>query len=212
LLQILCGDLQPTSGQVSLDGRELQTWSKQALARKRAVMPQETLLSFSFEAGEVVMMGRHPVNGGRTSQSDEAIVERSMQDTESLQFRQQRFPTLSGGEKSRVTLARVLAQQSPLIFLDEPTASLDPRHQHLVMALARAVADRGGSVLAVLHDLNLASLYADQVLLLRGGQMQADGPPQTVLTAETLETVFDSRFSVTQHPHLPRPLVLSLPL
>jgi iron complex transport system ATP-binding protein len=210
LLRLLCGDTRVSDGQVLLDGKELGAYTKGSLARRRAVMPQEALLAFSFTAGEVVMMGRHPVAGSGVER-DEAVVHSSMKATETLAFREQDFPSLSGGEKARVTLARVLAQESPLIFLDEPTASLDPRHQHLVMSLARAVADRGGCVLAVLHDLNLASLYADRILLLKRGRVEASGTPETVLTAATLEAVFDAPFEVTTHPHLPRPLVLSLP-
>lgn len=212
LLRILCGDARPGSGSVLLNGRALTTWSRRELARQRAVMPQETLLSFSFTAEEVVRMGRHPLaTAAAAGRDDDAVVQRSMQATETTHLQQRSFPTLSGGEKARVTLARVLAQESPLIFLDEPTASLDPRHQHMVMQVARQVADAGGSVLAVLHDLNLAALYADTIVLLKQGSVRASGPPDQVLTTATLEDVFDARFEVTRHPRLARPLVLSLP-
>lgn len=211
LLRVLCGDTRPDRGSVQLNGRDLHAWPPAELARRRAVMPQETVLSFAFTAEEVVRMGRHPVTGGAGSRADDAVVRESMQATETAGLRERTYPTLSGGEKARVTLARVLAQESPLIFLDEPTASLDPRHQHLVLRIARAVADRGGAVLAVLHDLNLAALYADELVLLKRGAIQASGAPEEVLTADTLAEVFDAPFDVITHPHLARPLVLSLP-
>lgn len=213
LLAVLSGDLRPDRGRVLLAGRDLHAWAPAELARRRAVMPQETLLSFAFTAEEVVRMGRQaaPRVGRERAAVDDAVVSASMRATETTPLGQRIFPTLSGGEKARVTLARVLAQESPLLFLDEPTASLDPRHQHLVMMIARRAADAGGAVLAVLHDLNLAAQYADQVVLLREGVVRAAAPPVEVLTAETLESVFDTPFEVIEHPVYGTPLVVSLP-
>jgi iron complex transport system ATP-binding protein len=105
----------------------------------------------------------------------------------------------------------VLAQEAPLLLLDEPTAHLDPRHQHATLALARAAADAGGAVLAVLHDLNLAAAYADRVALLAGGCLVALGPPCDVLTADRLSDVFGIPFLVTRHPALDRPLLVAHP-
>src|SRR5690606_24693904 len=104
-----------------------------------------------------------------------------MQATEARHLRDRLYPTLSGGEQARVTMARVLAQQTPVVFLDEPTASLDPRHQHLVMQLARRIADGRGAVLTVLHDMNLAAVYADEVILVSQGRIRAEGPPGEIL-------------------------------
>src|SRR5690606_36166656 len=120
--------------------------------------------------------------------------------TDALHLRRRLFPTLSGGEKARVTFARVLTQESALLFLDEPTASLDPKHQHLLMGLVRKVVDSGGSVVSVLHDLNIAALYADRLLLLKGGRVKAYGPTTEVLTTAALEDVFESRFEVIVRP------------
>lgn len=217
LLKILAGEIQPNEGKIFLDDKPLTSFSKGELALRRAVMPQEVLLAFAFTVEEVVMMGRYPhsLNRGRTGQSqltdDQAIVQQSMQKTETTHLSERLYPTLSGGEQARVTLARVLAQKTPIVFLDEPTASLDPRHQHLVMSQARRVADQGGMVLAVLHDLNLASMYADQIALLSDGSIQASGPPADVLTRPILEKVFQTRFRVTQHPLMSCPLVVSMP-
>lgn len=218
LLKILAGELEPSEGQVYLDEKPLQSYAKRELALRRAVMPQEVLLAFAFTAEEVVMMGRYPHTLNRQGKSrskpadDRRIVHQSMEKTETTHLAERVYPTLSGGEQARVTLARVLAQETPVVFLDEPTASLDPRHQHLVMSQARKLADQGGTVLAVLHDLNLAAMYADQIALLRDGAVQAFGPPAEVLTGSILESVFRAKFQVTQHPRASCPLVVSLPL
>src|SRR5690606_25765111 len=141
------------------------------LAARRAVMPQESGLSFAFTVEEVVRLGRHYLSSSGGAGHD-AAVERALGATDTLHLRRRLFPTLSGGEKARVTFARVLAQESALLFLDEPTASLDPKHQHLLMGLVRKVVDSGGSVVSVLHDLNIAALYADRLLLLKGGRVK----------------------------------------
>lgn len=218
LLKLLAGEMEPSEGQVFLDDKPLQSYSKRELALRRAVMPQEVLLAFAFTAEEVVMMGRYPHSLNRERRSankpadDRLIVRQSMAKTETTHLADRVYPTLSGGEQARVTLARVLAQETPVVFLDEPTASLDPRHQHLVMSQARQLADQGGTVLAVLHDLNLASMYADQIVLLRDGTIQASGSPADVFTASILEGVFRTKFQVTQHPYASCPLVVSLPM
>lgn len=224
LLKVLAGDVAPSSGTVYVDGRPLDAYSKQQLALKRAVMPQDVAISLTFTSEEVVSMGRYPhiVRGTQTAgrnngskqpeQPDHAaIVEKKMQHTDTTPLRKRIYPTLSGGEQARVTLARVLAQQTSILFLDEPTASLDPRHQHLVLALARRHARRGGVVFAVLHDLNLAAAYADDIVLLKDGRVQAQGSPVQVLQPSILEEVFQTSFYVTDHPLRAHPLILSLP-
>lgn len=221
LLQLLAGDFPPTSGDVYLDGRRLGDYAKKDLALRRAVMPQDVVLSLAFTSEEVVTMGRYPhmtgkndLSGNRTRIGDHdhsEVVERMMQKTESIPLRERLYPTLSGGEQARVTLARVLAQQTSIIFLDEPTASLDPGHQHLVMQLAKLHAVEGGTVLAVLHDLNLAAAYADDIILLRDGRVRAHGSPRDVFQPSILDEVFLTNFHVSDHPLLPHPLVLSLP-
>lgn len=212
LLKLMAGDIKPTSGDVYVNDVAMGQYSKQQLARHRAVMPQDVVISLDFTGEEVVMMGRYPHMGDKNGRHHGTVVNEMMQRTETGPLRDRLYPHLSGGEQARVTLARVLAQEAPLLFLDEPTASLDPRHQHLVMALARSHAKAGGTVLAVLHDLNLAAAYADDIILLRDGQVRAQGAPTTVLQPDILQDVFKTTFSVTDHPALPHPLVLSLPM
>ncbi len=209
LLRVLAGDLAPTSGVVLLDGRPLTTFRARELALRRAVLPQQTVLQFAFAAREVVTMGRHPHLGRNTpAEADEAIVAAAMLKTETATLAARAYPSLSGGEQSRVSLARVLAQEAPILLLDEPTAALDLRHQQMVLATARELARAGAAVLAIMHDLNLAATYADQVALLAHGQLVAVGRPWQVLTAEILSTVFDYPIMVMPHPTCDCPLII----
>jgi iron complex transport system ATP-binding protein len=210
LLRLLAGELTPSEGDVLIDGRRLKDYSAAALAKRRAVLPQQTVLQFAFTAREVVLMGRNPhLKDGWPSKDDAHIAERAMEVTETTAFAPRSFPTLSGGEQSRVTLARVLAQEAPLLLLDEPTSSLDVRHQEQVMVTARRLAAAGACVLVILHDLNLASAYADRIAVLHDGALAACDVPAAVLRAELLREVFECEFDVmsaeTDRPYvLPR--------
>ncbi len=211
LLNLLTGDLHPDQGEVLLDGVALQQISNREQARRRAVMRQRFSISFPFTAMEVVLMGRHPHLQQRERNDDVAIARQALACTQALPFETRTFPTLSGGEQTLVTLARVLAQTAPILLLDEPTAALDLRHQHTILRLTRAVAAAGGSVLAILHDLNLAATYADRIGLLSNGQLVALGTPWEVLNAPQLTAVYQVQVVVQAHPTLATPLVLVLP-
>ena len=170
-------------------------------------MPQETVLQFAFTVREVVAMGRHPHRRNGSERDGEAV-ESAMRWTETLDLRRRTYPTLSGGERGRTTLARVLAQESPILLLDEPTAALDIRHQERAMTVARSYADSGGAVIAVLHDLNLAAAYADRIALLAEGRLAGLGPPWAVLREDLLGSVFDHPVVVTRSPCGDSPLVV----
>jgi iron complex transport system ATP-binding protein len=212
LLRVLAGDLAPTSGAILLDGRPLSAFRARELALRRAVLPQQALMQFAFAAREVVAMGRHPHLGrhGETDR-DEAIVRAAMGRTETLPLAERAYPSLSGGEQGRISLARVLAQEAPVLLLDEPTAALDLRHQQATLGIARALAAEGATVLAVLHDLNLAAAYADRVALLAAGRLVTVGTPWATLTADTLGAVFEHPIAVLPHPALDCPLIVPLP-
>ena len=206
VLRLLAGDVAPAEGRVQIDGRPVDAWSPRELALRRAVLPQQTVLEFAFTAREVVAMGRAP----RRGDADEAVVTRELRRTDALQVAERIYPSLSGGEQARVALARVLAQEAPILLLDEPTASLDLRHQQMIMEVARQVAAAGGLVVVVLHDLNLAAAFGDRVCVMRDGRIVADGAPWQTMTETLLSDVFDCPIAVHQHPVRGCPLIIPL--
>lgn len=210
LLKLLAGDLHPQTGQVLLNGRPLPHHKPLELARQRAMMPQQASVSLDFTAYEVALMGRHPHIRGSETREDHRIVEEALHRTEVLHLREQLYATLSGGEKARVTLARVLAQQTPILLLDEPTSTLDLRHQHMTMQIMRERAKTGVAVVAVLHDLNLAAMYADRIGMIHKGQLRFIGTPEEVLTAANIQTVFGLAVEVLSHPTHHCPLIVPL--
>lgn len=208
LLGALTGDLPLDGGSVLVDDAPLRSWSPTELAMRRAVLMQQIHLSFPFTSLDVVQMGRAPWRGTPLEEADDQVVAESLAATDVSHLAGRHFPSLSGGEKARVALARVLAQRTGLLMLDEPTAALDLKHQELVLQIARRHAEAGGAVVVVVHDLGLASAYADQVTLLSGGRVVADGPPREVLTAELLSEVYDYPVEVVEHPGGGSPIIL----
>jgi iron complex transport system ATP-binding protein len=206
LLSVLSGDRLPDTGTVTWDGVPLAVIGGGELARLRGVLLQENHVTFPFTVVDVVRMGRAPWRG--TQADDDAIVARSLAAADVTHLAARRYPSLSGGEKSRASFARVLAQEPRLLLLDEPTAALDVRHQEHVLGQARAHAGAGDAVVVVLHDLDLAAAWADRVLVLHGGRVAGLGAPTEVLTAELLTRVYDHRVDVVTHPVTGRLLVL----
>lgn len=190
LLSVLSGDRTPDSGTVTIAGRAIGGIRASELARLRAVLTQENSVSFPFRVSEVVAMGRSPWARSIESRDDVAVVNAALEATDVAHLGERRYTTLSGGEKARVSLARVLAQSAPIVFLDEPTAALDLRHQEEVMRVARAMAVEGTAVVVVLHDLSLAAAYSDRLALVAHGTVEAIGTPSEVLTAERIERVY----------------------
>ncbi|MFC8920994.1 heme ABC transporter ATP-binding protein [Cellulosimicrobium sp. NPDC057127] len=208
LLGVLTGDLAPQAGVVVAHGRALTAWTPTELAMRRAVLLQQITLSFPFTAVDVVRMGRSPWRGTPIEEADEDAVRAAMASTDVAHLAERHFTSLSGGERARVALARVLAQRTALLLLDEPTAALDLKHQELVLQLARAHAAAGGAVVVVVHDLSLAAAYADRVTLLAHGRVVADGTPREVLTETLLSDVYDHPVEVVEHPGGGAPIVL----
>ncbi|MCL2803353.1 MAG: heme ABC transporter ATP-binding protein [Micrococcales bacterium] len=200
LLSLLAGDLTPSGGQVTYDGRPIGEYSVTKLARLRAVMAQENVVAFPFTVLDIVRMGRAPWHGTDQAEMDDAEVALAMARTDTSSLAERRFPTLSGGEKARVAFGRTLVQRGRVLLLDEPTAALDIRHQEMVMALARGEAAGGGAVAAVVHDLSLAAAWADQVVLLDRGKLAGCGTAEQVLTAESLSNVYQHKVDVLDHP------------
>ncbi|TVK91522.1 heme ABC transporter ATP-binding protein [Shewanella algae] len=194
LLRLLTQELKADAGRISLHGSPLGQWPKQALARHLAMLPQHSSLSFPFSVREVVAMGLYPLS---LSARDAAqLVEQQLWRLDLAHLSERSYPALSGGERQRVQLARVLtqlaqAEHSSVLLLDEPTSALDLAQQHRVLRLARELAhEQGYTVLAVLHDLNQASHYADQLLVMDKGKLLVQGEPQQALTPELISRVW----------------------
>ncbi|WP_458685622.1 heme ABC transporter ATP-binding protein [Nocardia tengchongensis] len=208
LLAALAGELELSGGSVELDGHALTHWTHLDMARRRAVLPQSHTVGFPFTAREVVAMGRSPwARTPRQDHDDKAIAD-AMAATDVERFAARPFPALSGGERARVALARVLAQDTATLLLDEPTAALDLGHQEQVLHLARERAGAGTAVVVVLHDLGVAAAYADRVAVLEAGRIAADGPPREILTPELLTRVYQHPVDVFDHPVTGAQLVL----
>lgn len=216
-LKALIGDVQPSEGDIRIDGRHLREYPSAELAKRRAVMMQSLHLAFGFTAIEVVMMGRSPHAKGFETARDHAIVRDCMRQSGVAHLADRVYPTLSGGEKQRVQFARMLAQlwepvqagEPCVLLLDEPVSSLDLAHQHLIMKLARSLSRRNVAVMMILHDLNLAAQYADQVSVMKDGAMLASGTPDEVFRQGILEEAYDHPVYVIPHPHFGCPLIIA---
>jgi iron complex transport system ATP-binding protein len=202
LLRLLGGMLAPSSGRVTIDGRDLARIPRREVAKRLAVVPQETRLSFEYSVLEVVLMGRYPHLGAfeLESQQDLAIAREALAATGTLALEARLFPTLSGGEKQRVIIASALAQSAGLMLLDEPTTALDPGYQLEIATLLRRLnVERGVTMAVATHDLNLAAGLCRRLVLLRKGRVLAAGPTHQVLTRESVRALYDVEADVHFH-------------
>ncbi|ABD87524.1 heme ABC transporter ATP-binding protein [Rhodopseudomonas palustris] len=195
LLRLLSGDLRPTRGAVSLQQRAIHSYAPRELASRRAMLSQHVNVSFPFTVEEVVWMGA----GDRGRGTSQSLVDAALHEVGLDAFRDRQLPTLSGGEQQRAHFARVLVQlrcgeveHGPgLLLLDEPTSSLDLRHQIDLAGTARRCARNGTTVIAILHDINLAARFADRIVVLHQGRLAADGAPSQVIENSLIRRVFD---------------------
>ncbi len=210
LLRTAAGDISPTSGAVFYGDSALAEMNASERARSRAVLSQQQPTDVYFTAEQVVSMGRYPYRFDRANdaETDRTAIESAISRLDLTSLRHRQVRSLSGGEQQRVAIARVLAQQAPIVLLDEPTTALDIGHQESVMALIEALGSDGHSILAVLHDLNMASHF-DQAILLHEGRVAALGAPIDVLTTENLTNVYGHPIDVVDHPT--RPGILTVP-
>ena len=202
LLRTISGILRNRDGSVQLDGTDIKDLSTREVATTLALVPQIAPYTYGFTSIELVLMGRYPHLGrfqieGR---EDDRIAREAMRLTEIEEFADRTLDTLSGGERQRVFVARALAQQPSILLMDEPTANLDVLHQLKVLDLVRQLVNDGLTAVAAIHDLNMAARYCDRLVLLSGGRVIAEGPPDEVLTPETIETAFGVKSSVYQDP------------
>jgi len=192
LLRALAG-LIPSEGEIEIGGFALASLPLRERAKRFGYLPQGHVVHWPLPARDIVALGRYPhgaTDPARLSPRDAEAVLRAMQAVDVIEFSDRRVTELSGGERSRVALARALAVEAPVILADEPTASLDPRHQIDVMKNLRATADRGVLVIVVTHDLGLAARFADHVLVLREGQLVSQGAPAEALSEQVMADVF----------------------
>mgnify|MGYP001765668286 CR=1 FL=1 len=216
LLKLLTGELRPSCGRVTMDGEDIETLPAWRLACRRAVMPQAASIAFPYLALEVVMLGAAGVGRALTAARRRAIAREAMETVEVAHLAARDYQTLSGGERQRVQFARALTQMSAgasvetrqLLFLDEPVASLDVKHQLALLEAARGVVRRGAAALVVLHDLNLAFAYADELLVMAQGRCVACGAPRDVVTDALLGEVFGAPLRVGATPPEGMPFVL----
>jgi iron complex transport system ATP-binding protein len=213
-IRAVTGVVKPVAGEILLGGADAQTLSAQERARRVAVVPQSAHLPDAFTTLEVVLMGRTPhlrllQNEGA---ADLEAAHQSMLATGTWEFAERPVGELSGGERQLVVLARALAQDTPLLLLDEPTAHLDIGHQGSALDLVRGLCNAGGKgALAVVHDLTLASQYCDRIVLIRDGEVVLQGSAAETLREDILREVYGARVSVFSHPLTGRPVVAPLP-
>lgn len=210
LVRAVTGTVRLASGELLFDGQSVSDLSAAALARRIAVVPQTPLLPERFSVLDCVLMGRTPHLRLLESESvaDLAIARQAMVATDVWSIADRLIGEISGGERQRVVIARALAQQTPVLLLDEPTAHLDIGHQAVVLAMARGLCrDEGKAVLAIVHDLTLAAQYCDRLIMLHRGEVVAQGTPDEVITPEVLREVYGTRAAVFPHPETGRPVV-----
>lgn len=211
LIRAASGILPMQRGSVRTNGEEFTSLSPMQRARCMAVVPQAVSMPPAFTVWETVLMGRTPYLNflGQTSPSDDVIVRRALQRVDALDFAERRVGELSGGEQQRILLARALAQSTPILLLDEPTAHLDMQYQvALMQTICQLAHEDHLAVMIALHDLNLAAHYADRVALLVQGRLEAIGTPAQVLTPERISQAYHLPVQVVPHPFLQVPLIL----
>ena len=192
LVNLLAGHAHPDAGRILIHGRDAREYKKRELAHLLALTPQHFPIDFPFSVEEVVMMGRHPhiPRFASPSDKDRRIVDDAMARLDVKHLRQRLLPHLSGGERQRVMVARALAQETGILLMDEATANLDIRHALDIMAVLRQKVDEGRTVIAAIHDLDMAAAFCDELMVLRQGQVYAQGPASQIMTETMLAEVF----------------------
>ena len=210
LLRIVTRILAPFGGEIRVAGDAVEELSRRELAKRVAVVQQLPEAPATLRVRDLVLLGRHPHLRllARESRRDLAIVEDALRGVGCLELADRELGTLSGGERRRAFIARALAQQAPLLLLDEPTANLDLAAQHEVLELIAELAAGGAGVLLVIHDLTLAAAHCDRVVLLDRGLVVAAGPPAEVVTGEVVRSVYGDAVSVVSHPRTGAPLIV----
>lgn len=214
LLKTMARTLEPQEGMVLVDGVDLKRMKARELSKKVACMYQSTELSCDYPVMDVVLMGRYPYlkRFQAEGEKDREIAKKAMIASNVWHLKDRRINEISGGERQRVFIARALVQQTDIVLLDEPVSHLDLQHQIEVLDIARKLTDEGKTIIAVLHDLNLASLYCDYLLLLKDGIITAQGEPERVLTEEVIQRVYGIKPHIINGVYNNRPYIIPLKL
>jgi iron complex transport system ATP-binding protein len=204
LLKTLNSIYKPSSGRVLLEGRDISSYKKREIARKIALVPQDTNIDYEFTVEDIVMMGRHPYKKRFEKENDEdyRILEEALEMTNTLELKDRLITEVSGGERQRVIIAKALAQKPSIIMLDEPTSNLDINHQIEILNLLKLFNEkRGTTVVLVIHDINLAARYSHELILLNQGKILANGSPEEVITAENLESSYHMDVAIEKNKY-----------
>jgi iron complex transport system ATP-binding protein len=214
LLKLLAGDQKPSAGKIILSERQLNEYSKKELARKRAVLSQHYHVGFPLSVNDIVLMGRYPYFVNNPAINDLAICQLAMQLMDVNHLSERDYISLSGGEAQKVQMSRVLSQiwnteqpEEKLLLLDEPVSHLDIKYQHQLLTAAKNLCNQKTTVIAILHDINLAIAYADRILFMKQGRMVHDTTELSEISTEVIRDVFDVPSSII-HPPGHRPVVL----
>ena len=200
LLRMISNELVPTEGFIRLKHRNLRDYDPTELAKVRAYLAQKREMAFPFRALQIVLLGRHPyLQGRKESSHDVLFAQQQLQRLQSSHLAERVYLTLSGGESTRVDMARVLSQEPELLLLDEPTNHLDPYYQLELLELCRSLVNEQKTIIAVMHDLNLVAQYADRVLLLSEGRLVLQGQPNEVFQREPLREIYGVDFDIWQN-------------
>ena len=210
LLRIASGVLDPLEGTVLIRGKNIFELKRRFIARSLGYLPQETVSLYDFTVEEIVQMGRyaHTRGFGALEDRDRTVIQECLDLTEMTPLRGRTLSRLSGGEKKRAFLASVLAQKPEILLLDEPTGALDVHHQVQFFRLLQSLAQEGMGIVVVTHDINLASLFGDRMMVLMGGEAVVSGSPAEVLTASTVRSVYGKDILMGSHPETGRPTIL----
>jgi iron complex transport system ATP-binding protein len=203
LLKGMAGLIRPCAGSIKLNGRSISTFSREDIAKEIALVPQNAVLPELFTVMDIVLMGRTPHLGflRYESSKDVSIAVRAMEITQTEHLSTKRINELSGGERQRVIIARALTQEAEILLMDEPTANLDINYQAEILNFLRGLCrEQNLTVIAALHDLNLASQYCDRITMLKGGRLWRQGRPAEVLDADSVKQVFGVDTYVFNHP------------
>ncbi|AKB54998.1 MULTISPECIES: heme ABC transporter ATP-binding protein [Methanosarcina] len=202
LIHCMSRTLNPTTGNILIVGEEIEKYSRKELAKMLCVVPQESMRTFDFSVDDIVMMGRYPYQKllRPPEPHDREACQKAMALTGISHLSGRSISTLSGGEWQRVLIARALAQETPLLLLDEPISQLDINHQIEILSVLQSLTRQGSTVICVIHDLNLASQYCDEIIMLDQGTVYAVGTPHKVMTQENIRVVFGLDVLIKTHP------------